>query len=366
MKKIFLTGVFACCLALGVKAQYASLTQDEFGNLKNLIATDANAKASFKMMQNRADKAMGEHPNPIDRITSEGKLAGDPAKERTIKACEDLDKIYALAVVYRLTGTKIYLDKASEYLLAWAKTNQSTGDPIDETRLEPTISGYDMIRNEVSPEVKKAVDAWMLSIADGELNSKYAVAGRGTANNNWNSHRIKIIAMIGYVLGENRYEKLATTLLEKQIAVNLYADGSGHDFAERDALHYHIYTLEPLILAAEVIYRATGKNYFNYESSSGSSIRKSIDFLVPFVTGEKTHGEFANSKTEFDRKRAANGEKEYVAGSAFKPLSGIHVLEEAGYFDPKYLDVVKRVVPADNAHLNDWEIVLDRVRKPVN
>ncbi|MDB5117241.1 MAG: hypothetical protein JWQ79_2733 [Mucilaginibacter sp.] len=365
MKKVIILLFVFAAFAMRAGAQYVSLSNDEFGKLKNLINNDPGVKAAFEPFETQASKALTEEPDPIERIASEGKLAGDPDKIKTGKAVEDVNKIYALALVYKIDGNKACLDKVAQYLQAWAKVNKSCGDPIDETKLENLIIGYDIVRNAIDPQVKKQVDSWLQDIADGELNSKYMAPGRGTAINNWNSHRIKIMAMIVYTLHNDKYEKIVQNELTKQIAINLNADGSGHDFEERDALHYHIYTLEPLITAAMVIYRATGKDYFNYESEKGSSIKKSVDFLVPFVTGEKTHGEFLNSHVAFDRARAKNNEKEYQPGSKFNPLNGVHVLEQAAYFNDKYLAAVKQATAGNTRHSNEWELVLNRVRKPV-
>ncbi len=362
-KKILL--IFALVIAsIKVNAQYVSLSNDEFSKLKSLINSDSTAMAAFEQFKSLANKALTEAPDPIEKITSEGKLAGDPDKIKTTKSLEDARKIYALALVYKIDDNKACLNKASEYLLAWAKVNKSSGDPIDETRLDDFVTGYDIIRNDVTPEIRKTIDGWLLAIADGELNSKYMAPGRGTAINNWNSHRIKIIAMIVYTLHNDNYGKIIQQELIKQIAINLYADGSGYDFKERDALHYHIYTLEPLITATTIIYRATGKDYFNYESETGSSIKKSVDFLVPFVTGEKTHGEFLNSHVAFDMKRAKNNEKDYQPGAKFNPLTGIHVLEQAAYFNKKYLVAIQQAAPQNSRHNNDWELILNKVRKP--
>jgi len=344
-------------------AQYLGLSNDEFAKLKTLINNDASVKKAFDSYKNKSDKALNDQPNPIDKIRSEGLLAGDPLKIKTQVAVEDVSKIFSLALVYRIDDNKACLDRASAYLLAWAKVNRSNGDPIDDTKLEELVTGYDMIRNDVTADVQKATDKWLLSVLEDELNSKYMAPGKGTAHNNWNSHRIKILAMIAYTLHNTGYEKTINKELETQIALNLYPDGSGYDFKERDALHYHIYTLEPLITAASVIYRATGKDYFNYESDNGSSIKKSTDFLVPFVTGEKTHQEFLNSNVAFDKKRAANGEKDYAAGALFKTATGIHVLEQAAYFDSKYQAAAQKA-DQGGSHDSDWDVVLNKVRKP--
>jgi len=365
MRRIILFLVIVAFAGLNAEAQYVSLSDAEFAKLGKLLKVDAGAKKTFESFQTTADKALTETPNPIEEITSEGMLAGDPDKIKSLKAVEDADKIYALALVYKLYGKQACLDKATEYLLAWSKINKSSGDPIDETKLEHLFTGYDILRSAIKPDSRKVIDAWLDSIAAGELNSDYAKPGASTATNNWNSHRLKIIAMIAYAIHSKKYDDFLQKAMEQQIAINLYPDGSGYDFVERDALHYHIYTLEPLVMAALVIKRATGKDFFNYESEKGSSVKKSMDFLVPFVTGEKTHGEFLNSKSSFDRARAKNGEKGYIAGAAFHPNTAIYVLELASYFDQKYAKVVQKSFP-QGKHDNDWELLLNKVRKPLN
>jgi len=183
-----------------------------------------------------------------------------------------------------------------------------------------------------------------------------------TSFNNWNSHRLKVIGCIAYTLNNDDYKKYINEELPMQIEKNLLPDGSGFDFLERDALHYHVYTLEPLIALATVLKRATGKDYYNYISTSGASINKSIDFLIPYVTGEKTHGEYVNSKVAFDKKRADNKEPGFEIGANFKPTHGIPVIIQAAYFQPSLMEVVKRVTDNKSVYPN-WQAVLNEVKK---
>jgi hypothetical protein len=217
-----------------------------------------------------------------------------------------------------------------------------------------------MIRNEIADDSRKVIDKWMDSIADAEMYSESSRGSKGTAINNWNSHRIKIIVLIAYTTHTNKYDKAIPRELARQLSVDLYPDGTSYDFAERDAFHYHIYTLEPLIRAITAIYRATGKNYFAFESDTKSSIKKSVDFMVPYVTGEKTHPEFLNSHVAFDRERAKNGEKGYTVKN-FIPSTAAGVLTQAAYFDNSYLAVANSVSRKGD---NSWQIVLNKLMKP--
>ncbi|NHA02202.1 hypothetical protein G7092_00265 [Mucilaginibacter sp. HC2] len=362
MKKVALL-ISLLVAGIYAKAQYVSLNDAEIQVLKKNIADNGEVKKIFESYRQTAEQALNEQPNPIELIVSQGVLAGNPAKTASLKSLQDGNKIYALAFCYRLYRQKSYLQKAQDFLLAWANTNKPNGDPINETKLEDMITGYDLIRDNVSSESKQQIDSWLIKVAEAEFNSASAKPGRTTSFNNWNSHRIKTLTLVAFTLHNTGYEPRIYQELEKQINVNLNADGSGFDFLERDALHYHTYTLEPLLRASMVIYRAGGKNYFSYQSEKGASIQKSVDFLVPFVTGAKTHGEFVNSKVPFDKQRAANHEKGYEAGTLFEPANGVYTLSLAAYFNPAYIKDIQQV--NNTRQKLNWQLVLDQVMKPV-
>lgn len=288
MRRIYIVlGLFL--LTVSAKAQYVSLSAAEIKTLKSALQTDDKVKKQFEPIKVQATQALTEAPNPIEKVTSQGLLQGNPAKTASLKAVEDAAKIYALALNYRLYGDKAYLNKAQEFLTAWAKMNKATGDPIDETKLEDFFTGYDLIRSEVSAAQKTEIDNWLETIALAEINSASAAPNKSTSKNNWNSHRIKVITQVVYTIQAKKYYDQVNQLIEQQLGQNLYADGSSYDFSERDALHYHIYTLEPLLKAMIVVNRATGKNYYSFESPIKSSVQKSVQFLVPFVTLSLIH-----------------------------------------------------------------------------
>jgi len=349
---------------LDAKAQYVGLNKDEVLRLHLLVNTDKNYYKLFSPFLNKAKQALSETPNPIEEIESEGLLAGNPAKTASLKAVEDADKVYALGLAFSYYADKTYLNKAIEYLTAWATTNKPSGDPIDETKLEAMITGYDLIRNNVPAENKATVDGWLNSVADAEANSATAKGNRGTAINNWNSHRIKIITLINYTIQAGKYDAFIISELEKQLAANLNPNGTTWDFMQRDAFHYQTYDLEPLLTTCIVLYRATGKNYFIYQTPTGASIKQSVDFMVPYMTGEKTHAEFVNSKVPFDAARAKNNEKGFAPGTLFNPQSGIYTLSLASYFDPVYVATITKAT--NNQDYINWQMALNKITKIVN
>lgn len=356
----------ACCLALiamafTATAQIVSLNKKEVALMRKAIKTDTAFQRAFAPYQKAADEALAATPNPIAEILSQGLLAGDPRKTASLKAVEDAYKTYALTLVYKSSGKKEYLNKATGFLIAWAKLNKSSGDPINDTKLEDMVTAYDLVRNDVASGDKAIIDGWMRQIADAEVNSASAKAGRGTAINNWNSHRIKMITLIAYTLHDDSYNSIITTELEKQLNVNLNPDGTTHDLIERDAFHYQTYDIEPLLSTSIAIYRAGGKNYFTWQTANSSSIKKCVDYMVPFMTGEKTHPEFVKSTVPFDLKRAQNNEKGYAPGTLFEPKNGIETFALAAFFDDGYKHIIRKAAN-DKLYLN-WRMALNNFKK---
>lgn len=351
-----------CLLINSLNAQWVSQNSQEIRKLQKLISTDPAAAKIYRAIAEKANTALTETPRPVDTIISEGHLVTDPKKINTIKSLADMQKIYALAIAYQITKKKEYRNKSVEFLLAWAKTNHGVGNPINDTKLDAVWESYDLLKNEISQADKTIIEQWMQQVADAEINVFFAKKSNKSTYNNWNSHRIKVVGLIAYTLNSAAYKTFTDSSLRIQIQKNLYADGSGMDFKDRDALHYHIYTLEPLLKIATVIKRATGKDYFIYQSPSGSSIQRSVAFLAPYATGEKIHHEFVNSKVSFDKKRADNKEPGYTIGANFKPEAATEVLSYAAWFDAGYNTIVQKLTQNNTPYPN-WQLLLNAVRK---
>lgn len=339
-------------------AQYVGPDQKEIRHLRSLVKTDSSAKMQYKGLEDIANAALNEDPNPIDTIRSEGLLQGDPRKTATQASLRDMRKMYALALVYRVSRDKKYFKGAATYIMAWAATTGSRGDPIDDTNLDPAIAGFDMVKDDLPPEQAAAITDWLRRTADAEIHAVYNRPERATSSNNWHSHRLKIVGEIAFAIGDTALQGYAIRGLKEQIARNLNPDGSSADFLTRDALHYHVYDLEPLLTLAIVLQKATGVDYYSWRSPTGSSIRQSVGWLVPFVDGRQTHAEFVNSTVDFDRRRAQNGEKAYQAGTLFDPKNGVATLVLASRFDAGLLQTARQVL-GTNVRYPTWQAVLN-------
>jgi Alginate lyase len=358
-KNVFLlAGLLLGQAALG----QVSLTPGAVRHLKELIRADATVRSLFDSLRSIADAALQDDPNPIDTLRTEGLLQGDPRKAATWEALRDLPKLYALAVAYRVTRRQEYLDKASVFLIAWADSNFSRGDPIDETNLDPAIEAYGLISRSLVPGENHRISRWLNRIAQAEIHAPFNDSTRTTAHNNWNAHRLKIVGEIGFAIDDKTLQNYAIAGIKQHIGRNLLPDGRSEDFVSRDAVHYHLYDLEPLLKLAIVIKQATGVDYYRYEAPNGASIKKSVDWLLPYLDGRQTHAEFVNSTVEFDKRRAQNGESSYKAGMMFEPRSGVTTLLLAAYFDDNLLELARRLLGSEEKY-PVWQAVLDGLKE---
>lgn len=357
MKTLFFALLFMLNLTSGF-AQLVSLNSSEIELLKLKIKNDEQTKKLYSAFEKTTSIFLNDQPNPIDTIRTEGLLKGNPKKERTSAALRDMYKMFALALEYKINSDKKYLYKSTEFLKAWAKINQPNGDPIDDTNLDKAIEAYDLISSDLSTADRTLITDWLSHTALAEINSKRMNRNVGTGVNNWNAHRLKIVGEIGYALNNQDFIKWTTDRLKKHIEVNLNADGTSLDFMERDAMHYHIYDLEPMLKLALIIKRAGGENFYTYQSPKGSSIKKSIDWLIPYIKGEKQHEEYVNTTVKFDRDRAKNNETGFTAGTMFKPNLALPVLKLSVYFDKSQSALLARV----NENGKDWEMLLNDIK----
>ena len=356
--------LIALGLALSGIENPISLNPQQRTKLMELIKTDKEAKARFETLKRAADKTLNDKPNPIRVIQGEGKLKTDPLAIKTRESLGDMRKMYFFAYTFAATGDTQYADKAREFILAWAQQNMPTGNPIDETTLDDLFFAFDLTQSQFSPAEKKIAQTWIRKVADTQIaiGLMHARKGDGISKNNWQSHRLKIVGLIGYTLSEKKYIDYAVEGFKRQIEVNLRSDGSSIDFHERDALHYHCYDIEPLLELA-IVANNNGTNLYTYKSKSGASLEKSVKFLMPFCSGEKKHPEFVKSTVAFDRKRAESGDENYKAGHLFDPKKGGHTLELAAAFDKNLSEVYCQATARTVSIYPSWQFVINAARE---
>ncbi len=232
-------------------------------------------------------------PAPLRTLTSAGITdPQDPALVATRRAFQDADRVALLALAFHLSGNELYSEAASRALLAWAQTNHPTGNPIDETRLEGFLWGFDQIACALDEAETKRVEAWLGRLRQAKQQWRFSVR---TGRNNHRTHHLKMLIMLDKLLWPDALA--ADAQLAARHARDNIGDPEGMsvDYRERDALFYHAYNLEAWIEIA----LASG--------CCTDQVSRAFDFLFARMRDEPQRIEFAASEMPIDRARAQAG-----------------------------------------------------------
>jgi hypothetical protein len=304
----------------------------------------------------RADAALDRAPGAIPQLHTEGTLPGKGIREISLKAKQDQPIVIALALAWRLTGERRYLDQTARYLENWADIYQMSFNPIDETGFDTLILATDLTETDLAPALKAKLDGFWRKMAKGYLD---AMDGKPkNFHTNWQSHRIKLATMAAFQTGDAKLIARARAAFRSQVSGNIRPDGSVFDFHERDALHYVTYNLDPMLMAA-LAAQAHGEDWYAWKSPSGSSLAGALKWLEPYATGEKTHIEFVNSQIAFDRERAAAGQKEY-APHPWAPGNAVNTYAMAATIDGSYRDFAVKLAEKTGDRPIDWVTLVGR------
>lgn len=282
-------------------------------------------------------------PHPMVHVHTQGLLPHQGIHDASDEAERDWPLALRAAVAWRLSGQPGLLQQVARYLGAWVSTYQPDFNPIDETNLADLFQAYALTRDALPFATRNAMAALTRRIADGYLARLQAKAGSTYINdtNNWQSHRIKLLATSAAALGDPRLVAAARRWLMIQVAANIHPDGSTVDFAQRDALHYVTYDLEPLVQAALALSPYGKDDLLEARSSTGSSIAAALDWLQPYAEGRRTHQEFVHTSEPFDIARRKAGLKGY--DGAWDPRNSAALYAYAAVLMPKYRALAGRL-----------------------
>ena len=294
---------------------------------------------------------LNDQPRPLARLHTEGTLPHEGIYDQSVEAERDLELMRDAALVWRATGDERDLRLVDRFLLAWATTYQPSFNPIDETHFDSMILAYDLTASALPVKTRNATAAFIAKLANGYI-ARVDAQPRplsGTYRNNWESQRVKLIAMAAFTLDDRKLIDAAQRLFVEQIGANVAPDGATVDFAERDALHYVAYDLEPLVVAA-LSARRHNRNWLALRAQNGATLALALDWLAPYALGEKTHEEFVHSSVPFDAKRREAGLPGY--SGQWDPKGSAQLFHLAARLSGRYASVAQRLSPMPPAWLS--------------
>jgi hypothetical protein len=129
--------------------------------------------------------------------------------------------------------------------------------------------------------------------------------GSSSGKNNLRTHQLKILLMVDRLLEDEKSLNLDKETLRQHVRKNLLKDGISIDYKERDALHYHVYNLEPWLEITLL------------EPSYLPKVTESYDYLIKQIKDGNIHQQFTHSKQKIDNKRAQGGFSYAKKGGSF-------------------------------------------------
>ena len=310
------------------------LDSTEIANLRRVISQDERAKYLYDSIASLARAHSEEAPRPLKHLHYEGLLETNPDRVDTRKSLKDMDKVISFIYASYGDDNPSFAKKTWQFVLAWAQTYQPDGNPINENKFVALYWGYYLFRNTFSDHEKEKVERWMMTIAKQEINREH------TPNNNWEAKRQKMIGIIGSITGNDSLKAFAQRGFREYISTAYFPDGTSADLKERDALHYHVSGLKPMLSAAINLSKFdTLFNLYNYSAPSGASVKKSVEYVVPYARGELERKEWVNTTVALDKERAAAGLAEYQPGKLFDPQEAVPLFEWASYYQPTWYDI---------------------------
>ncbi|MGY2291302.1 alginate lyase family protein [Pseudomonas sp. SDO528_S397] len=308
------------------------------------LCQPAASTPSAKSLLGAAQRHLSDQPNPLAHLHTEGTLPNHGIREQSIAAEKDWPVMRQAAQAWRISGDARYLKQVDEFLAAWASVYKPDFNPIDETNLDMLMNAYALTADSLRPSTRDATRGLLTALGNGYLARIEQFQGqkKGTNTNNWQSHRVKLVTVAAAALGDRAMLQQALHLFQQQIADNILPDGSVTDFHDRDALHYVVYDLEPLVQAALAAKPyGVGGDWLKMTAANGASLAKALDWLMPYAAGQRSHQEFVHTRVQFDKARANVGVPGYTGD--WQPKSSNTLYWLAAQLDTRYLPLAKQL-----------------------
>jgi hypothetical protein len=257
-----------------------------------------------------AKDSTGLQARPIERFELAGTLNGHPGHVRSDEAKKEFPAIFALAVAGRYAAEPLRSDSlaaAVPALLSWARVYVPTGNPVDEWFFLPLMQAADLVSGTMPAQERTVLLEWVREFAlRGDRFYERLASGNKVRINNWMARRLLIRCVASTVAADTEVRATTPELLREFVARNYIAgpagerDGRTFDFEQRDALNYHMASVQPLVemtlYAPDLV-----------DERVRSAIASGLEFLRPFFTGEREHVEFARTSVSFDVARRDDG-----------------------------------------------------------
>ncbi len=301
-----------------------------------------------------AEPLLDAEATPLAVIHYEGLVNTDPRRVETVKSLSQMADAARLMRYWQATGDERAAETLRRLILAWTDTYKLTGNDVNENKFFPLLVAYHGLRPTFAEADRERTDAFVERL--GAIHVA-AVESGGRFTNRF-TKRVRLVAVCGMILGRPEWVDTAHQGVRRFVEGSLNPDGTSIDFLHRDTLTYHCSALKP-VLELAIVSGEAGRELYVWENSRGGSLKRSVDFVVPYALGQKTHAEWVNSKVDLDRKRAEAGIEKYQPGRPYDPRGDRDLFEFAAYFDPGLTNVVEHLSEDEADGIATWQLLVN-------
>ena len=248
-------------------------------------------------------------PNGLPYIRRDGETNPEIAQ---VPDHKNMDRVisatYALALAYYFFREDTYAAHATDLLRTWflnpetrmnpnlefaqavRGVNTGRGTGLIETRdIYRLVDAVGLLRGSKSwtAAEQKGMEEWCAKFLDWMMHSQHGKDEAAAKNNHGSYYDVQVAALALFVGRPDIAQNILQSAGQKRIAMQIEPDGRQPLELERTkALGYSTMNLAGLFELA-LLGENVGVDLWNFRTADGRSIRKALDYLVPYVTGEQ-------------------------------------------------------------------------------
>lgn len=215
--------------------------------------------------------------------------------------------VETLALAYYFTGHEPYAEHAAKLLRVWFLDEDTRMNPnlqfgqaipgrctgrgigiIETLYFISVVDAVGMLADSKAwtEEDQKALEAWFAEYLDWLLESRYGRDEAATKNNHGTWYDAQVASFALFVGRDDVARRILSEAAEKRIARQIEPDGrQPHELARTKSFSYSLMNLRGMFTLAALGERV-GVDLWNFESDDGRSIRKALDWLARFASGQ--------------------------------------------------------------------------------